>query len=614
VLSHALPGLVKPFVLSVAGFEPRKDPETLIRAFARLPRELRDRHQLVVVCDLPPHGRAQWEQYVVESGLTTSDVLFPGHLGNELLRELYRNAALFAITSHAEGFGLPILEAARCDCPALSTDATALPEILEEPASTFPPGDVTALTTLLERGLVDDEFRATLRAAGRRAAARHAWTSVAERTLRAYELALNGRHARRGARTSTRPRLAMVGPFPPSKSGVAIYSASVVEALCELADVDCFVEGATPPATPGPSRAVRRFPIAALERTFGAGSYDAVVFALGNSWYHRRTLALARRLPGVAWLHDASLAGLYLTACGMFVPDEPAADPATARRRMREAVVRCAGPDAPELGDDDWWRTEAYPAAGLSMTEEVARTARAILVTTETARDIVVRASHPEAHVSVLPLAVPRLPALVADDDGGPPWIVSLGWVDPIKQPHDLVRVLATLRHTTPARLAFVGEAEPRLRDELTELATDVGCRDAVTLTGFVSDDEYRTWLARASCVVLLRRNTHGEGSAALADAIGTQRPVVTNIATAAELPRGVVEQVAQDAAIDEIASAVRRTLDDRDHAHEMTRAADVYAQSWRIEHVAARVLEIALRAPRPEYPAPLVPVGAGPA
>ncbi len=603
--------LHRPYVLSVSGFDARKDPDTLIRAFARLPAALRARHQLVIVCDLPPEARAEWGKLVADSGLTEVDVLFTGRIDDHVLRSLYRSAALFAFTSRAEGFGIPILEAARCGCPAVSSDAAALPEVLAEPASTFPTGDVDALCMLMQRGLTDDEFRATLIAAAARASARHTWAAVAGRTLQVYESALRREGARPGRVRSSRPRLALVGPFPPSKSGVAVYSARVVEALGDLADVDCFVEGTVPPAAPAQAAAVRRFPIGALDRTFGASSYDAVIYALGNSYYHRRTLAFARRIPGVVWLHDASLAGLYLTSLGLFLPSDPPTDLALARTRMRAAVERCAGERAPELGDDDWWRTEAYPAAGLSMTEEVTRAARAVLVTTKAARAIVGARSRPGLPITIVPLAVPRLPATVASDDGGPPWIVSPGWVDPIKQPDDLVRVLAALRARTPVRLAFVGEAQPSQRDALISLAAELGVDDALTVTGFVDDDAYRMWLARAACVVLLRRREHGEGSAALTDAIGAGRPVVTNMATAAELPHGVVELADPAAGIDGLVTAIHRMLSDETHRDTLTRAATAYAASWRIEHVAAKVLDAALSAPRPAYPLPLVPNGA---
>ena len=64
-------------------------------------------------------------------------------------------------------------------------------------------------------------------------------------------------------------------------------------------------------------------------------------------------------------------------------------------------------------------------------------------------------------------------------------------------------------------------------------------------------------------------------------------------------------------AGIDGLVTAIHRMLADGPHRDTLVRAATSYAASWRVEHVAAKVLETALAAPRPAYPTPLVPNGA---
>jgi glycosyltransferase involved in cell wall biosynthesis len=312
-------------------------------------------------------------------------------------------------------------------------------------------------------------------------------------------------------------------------------------------------------------------------------------------------------MPGIVWLHDASLAGLYLTCAGLFLPDTPAPPAAVARERMRRAVERCAGRAAPDLGDD-WWLPEAYEAAGLSMTEEVLRVARAAIVTTRAAAETARAAAPAGLPITLLPLAVPRMTVDPGTDDGGDPWIVSPGWVDPIKRPDDLVRIVARLRASSlPVRLALVGEANDDQRVALEALAADLGCAEAVTITGFVDDDTYRRWIARAACVTVLRRRSHGEGSAAIADALALGRPVVTNLRTAAELPDGVVDLVGIEAGVDALAGAIRRVLSDAAHRAALADAAAAYAASWGFEHVARALVDAVRTAPAPEYPRPLV-------
>jgi glycosyltransferase involved in cell wall biosynthesis len=53
-----------------------------------------------------------------------------GYVSNETLNSLYTNASLLLYTSRYEGFGLPLIEAARCGTPSLSSYGTAIPEVL----------------------------------------------------------------------------------------------------------------------------------------------------------------------------------------------------------------------------------------------------------------------------------------------------------------------------------------------------------------------------------------------------------------------------------------------------------------------------------------------------
>ncbi len=60
LLAERLPAITKPFVLCVTGWSAHKNAEGLIDAWARLPRAIRDAHQLVLTCRLPPQAGAAW--------------------------------------------------------------------------------------------------------------------------------------------------------------------------------------------------------------------------------------------------------------------------------------------------------------------------------------------------------------------------------------------------------------------------------------------------------------------------------------------------------------------------------------------------------------------------
>src|SRR5262249_30320808 len=148
------------------------------------------------------------------------------------------------------------------------------------------------------------------------------------------------RHARKPP-----ARIALVGPFAPAASGVADYDERVAAALQPYAALDCYAEVDGPytrGSTPG-----RRLPVLAFDRSCSAANYAAVVCAMGTSRYHRVTYRHASAYPGVVWLHDASLAGLYLTLAGLYLPGVPTheIDFDGAEAFMRAALVRCHGSD-----------------------------------------------------------------------------------------------------------------------------------------------------------------------------------------------------------------------------------------------------------------------------
>jgi glycosyltransferase involved in cell wall biosynthesis len=194
----------------------------------------------------------------------------------------------------------------------------------------------------------------------------------------------------------------------------------------------------------------------------------------------------------------------------------------------------------------------------------------------------------------VLPLPFPRVPdatpiGTTATDE---PWIVTLGWVDPIKQPDLLIDAVARVRDEVPARLAFVGELASATHDELRARVRRLGLDDVVEFVGFTNDDEYQAWLQRAAVVVQLRASSRGEASAALNDAIAAGRATVTNVPTARELPTGVVEHLDRDDP-EHLAALLGALLRDPDRRRALGARAQAHAREWTFEALATRVTEI---------------------
>lgn len=122
----------------------------------------------------------------------------PGALGfvpHHALPPLYERAAVVAVPSHREGFGVACAEAMAYARPVVASAVGGLLDLVVdgETGLLVPPRDVPALREALERLLGDADLRRRLGEAGRaRVQERFSWPAVTDATIAAYEDALAG--------------------------------------------------------------------------------------------------------------------------------------------------------------------------------------------------------------------------------------------------------------------------------------------------------------------------------------------------------------------------------------------------------------------------------------
>ena len=181
-------GTVENFILCVGNLQPRKNLKTLVDAYVRLRRAGATRHKLVLV------GRHVWlydETFAPARASGIADeLIFTGYMPDEDLVALYNAAELFVYPSIFEGFGLPPLEAMACGTPVVTSNTSALPEVVGEAALTVDPLDAEALATAMAAVLGNAGLRTWLGAQGLKRAAAFSWETTARTILEVYRHAV----------------------------------------------------------------------------------------------------------------------------------------------------------------------------------------------------------------------------------------------------------------------------------------------------------------------------------------------------------------------------------------------------------------------------------------
>lgn len=169
------------YFLTVATFEPRKNHLGLLGAFQEARRRGLSLRWKVA-------GIEGYRSRDVLSLLRRSpgvDVL--GRVSDDERERLYANATFFAFPSHAEGFGIPPLEAMARGVPTICSAGTAMDETVGEAALRVGPADTAAWAEALLRLASDEGERSRLRTLGLERARTFDWSLTARRYVDCYE-------------------------------------------------------------------------------------------------------------------------------------------------------------------------------------------------------------------------------------------------------------------------------------------------------------------------------------------------------------------------------------------------------------------------------------------
>jgi glycosyltransferase involved in cell wall biosynthesis len=172
-------------VLHVGTLQPRKNLRRLLEAFVGIAAE---RPAAVLVLagggGLGPDLRAIAERLGVER-----KVRFLGYIADSDLPALYSAAAVYALPSLYEGFGLTALEAMACGVPVVASNTSSLPEVVGDAGFLTDPLDTAAWSRAILALLADRPRAAVLADRGRNRSGMFRWASTVEIVSAAIESA-----------------------------------------------------------------------------------------------------------------------------------------------------------------------------------------------------------------------------------------------------------------------------------------------------------------------------------------------------------------------------------------------------------------------------------------
>ncbi len=166
------------FVLWVGTVEPRKNLSGLVRAMESVDAPL------VVVG--PDGWIADGANLLAPLGERSHRL---GRVPDRDLHRLYAAASVFAFPSHAEGFGLPVLEAMAQGTPVVTSRATATAEAAGDAALLIDPAQPVQIAAALNEILENSARSAELSERGLARAASMTWDDTAAGYREAFEMA-----------------------------------------------------------------------------------------------------------------------------------------------------------------------------------------------------------------------------------------------------------------------------------------------------------------------------------------------------------------------------------------------------------------------------------------
>ena len=157
---------------------PRKNVHRLIEAFDRFKKETQSGLKLLIA------GRFSWQTSEVKNAYDNADyqndIEFLGYVEDALLPKLMASAFALTYVSTFEGFGVPLLEAMRCEVPIVTSEKSSMSEVVREAAILVNPFLSYQISLAMQQLFNNPNLRKRLVEKGKKQRQNYSWQKATE--------------------------------------------------------------------------------------------------------------------------------------------------------------------------------------------------------------------------------------------------------------------------------------------------------------------------------------------------------------------------------------------------------------------------------------------------
>jgi glycosyltransferase involved in cell wall biosynthesis len=169
-------------LLNVGGNHPRKNITAILKALQLL-KQRGFAVQLWKVSD----DFTDEDKHFIQANFLEDAIVYLGYVDKSTLIDIYNAANVLVAPSLHEGFGITLLEAMACGTPVITSNTSAMPEVVGDAGILVDPHNVPTIADAVQQLIENPSYRQNLQVKGTRRSECFTWIKVAKQMQEVYE-------------------------------------------------------------------------------------------------------------------------------------------------------------------------------------------------------------------------------------------------------------------------------------------------------------------------------------------------------------------------------------------------------------------------------------------